>query len=54
MRLEESEKATQRARDLTHQLLTFSRGGAPVKKTISVQEMVKESAKFILRGSNVK
>lgn len=54
MRLEESEKATQRARDLTHQLLTFSRGGAPVKKTISVQEMVKESANFILRGSNVK
>jgi len=53
-RLEESEKATQRARDLTHQLLTFSRGGGPVKNTISVQEMVKESANFVLRGSNVK
>jgi PAS domain S-box-containing protein len=53
-RLEESEKATQRAKDLTHQLLTFSRGGAPVKKTISVQEMVRESANFVLRGSNVK
>ena len=53
-RLEESEKAAQRARDLTHQLLTFSKGGAPVKKTISLQELVKESANFVLRGSNVK
>ena len=53
-RLEESEKATQRARDLTLQLLTFSKGGAPVKQTISVQELAKESASFVLRGSNVK
>jgi PAS domain S-box-containing protein len=53
-RLEESEKAAERARDLTHQLLTFSKGGAPVKKTISLQELGKESANFVLRGSNVK
>ncbi len=53
-RLEESEKAAERARDLTHQLLTFSKGGAPVKKTISLQELAKESANFVLRGSNVK
>ena len=53
-RLEDSEKAAQRARDLTYQLLTFSKGGTPVKKTISLQELVKESASFVLRGSNVK
>jgi PAS domain S-box-containing protein len=53
-RLEESEKAAERARDLTHQLLTFSKGGAPVKKSISLQELGKESANFVLRGSNVK
>ncbi len=53
-RLEESEKAAQRARDLTYQLLTFSKGGEPVKKTISLQGLVKESANFVLRGSNVK
>ncbi|MFZ2225263.1 MAG: PAS domain S-box protein [Candidatus Deferrimicrobium sp.] len=53
-RLEESGKAAERARDLTHQLLTFSKGGAPVKKTISLQELAKESANFVLRGSNVK
>jgi CheY-like chemotaxis protein len=53
-RLEESEKAAERARDLTHQLLTFSKGGTPVKRTISLQELAKESANFVLRGSNVK
>ena len=53
-RLEDSEKAAQRAKDLTYQLLTFSKGGTPVKKTISLQELVKESAIFVLRGSNVK
>jgi len=53
-RLEESEKAAERARDLTQQLLTFSKGGAPVKKTIALQVLGKESANFVLRGSNVK
>jgi PAS domain S-box-containing protein len=53
-RLEESEKAAERARDLTHQLLTFSKGGAPVKRAVSLQELAKESANFVLRGSNVK
>jgi PAS domain S-box-containing protein len=53
-RLEESEKAALRAKDLTQQLLTYSKGGAPVKKTISIRELVTESAGFALRGSNVK
>ncbi len=53
-RLEESEKAAERAKDLTNQLLTFSKGGAPIKKTIALQNLAKESVNFILRGSNVK
>lgn len=52
--LEDAEKASLRARDLTQQLLTFSQGGAPVKKTISIVELAKESASFCLRGSNVR
>lgn len=52
-RLSEAEKATLRARDLTQQLLTFARGGAPVRKTISVGELIRESASFTLRGSDV-
>ncbi len=53
-RLMEAEKATLRATDLTQQLLTFSRGGAPVKKTTSIAVIIKESSSFVLRGSNVK
>jgi len=50
-RLVEAEKACQRARDLTQQLLTFSRGGMPVKTTASIGEIIAESARFALRGS---
>jgi PAS domain S-box-containing protein len=53
-RLEKAEAASLRARDLTQQLLTFSKGGAPVKKISSIGAIVRESASFVLRGSNVK
>jgi PAS domain S-box-containing protein len=49
-----AEKASLRARDLTRQLLTFARGGAPVKKMASIVELIKDSASFALRGSNVR
>lgn len=52
-RLAEAEKAALRARDLTQQLLTFSRGGEPVRKTTRLDDLVKEAASFALRGSNV-
>ena len=53
-RLEEADKATVRAKDLTHKLLTFSKGGAPVKKAASIEELIRESAGFILSGASVK
>ena len=52
--LVEAGKATFRARDLTQQLLTFSRGGTPVKKTIAVGELVRDSVGLALTGSNVR
>ncbi len=52
--LEEAEQAALRARDLTNQLLTFSKGGEPIRKTASFSGLVRESAGFVLRGSNVK
>lgn len=52
--LTEVEEAAIRATRLTQQLLTFSRGGAPVKKMASIGEVVSESATFALRGSNVR
>jgi len=51
--LTEVENAAFQARDLTQQLLTFSKGGAPIKETASIQELLRESANFVLRGSNV-
>ena len=52
--LTEAEKASLRARDLTQQLLTFSRGGAPIKKAISIRRLIEDSIEFTLRGSNVR
>lgn len=49
-----AEKAALQAKSLTKQLLTFSKGGAPVLEVTTVSEMVDECAQFILRGSNVK
>ena len=52
-RLEEAEGAAARAKELTQQLLTFARGGEPVKKVVEVAALVKEAAAFALHGSNV-
>lgn len=52
-RLTEAEKASRRATELTHQLLTFAKGGAPVKRTASIVDILKESARFTLSGTNV-
>ncbi len=52
--LEKAENATARAKDLAQQLLTFARGGEPVKKIIEVTGLLKEAAGFALHGSNVR
>ena len=51
--LYEAEKATLQARDLAQQLLTFSRGGEPVKKMVSTTNFLRNSVNFALSGSNV-
>jgi signal transduction histidine kinase/CheY-like chemotaxis protein len=52
--LEEAEHACVRARQITWQLLTFSRGGVPIKKQVAVARLLEESATLALRGSNVR
>ena len=52
-RLEEAERAALWAKDLTQQLLTFSKGGAPVKRPIEIGSVVRDSAEFASRGSNI-
>ncbi len=49
--LTEAEKASMRAKNLTQQLLTFSKGGAPVRKPASVAELIRSTADFALSGS---
>lgn len=53
-RLLEAEKATLMARDLTQQLLTFSKGGAPIRRPTSISDILKDSLSFALRGTNVR
>lgn len=51
--LTDAEKAAFRASRLTKQLLTFSKGGAPVKEATSIREVVSDAVGFCLSGSNV-
>ncbi len=52
--LSEAEAACLRATDLTHQLLTFAKGGAPIKRITSLGALLRETAPFALAGSNVR
>ena len=52
--LRQSERAAIRARDLTQQLLTFAKGGAPVRSAVLLPDIVRESAGFALHGSRVR
>lgn len=50
----EAEKASVRATELAHQLLTFARGGDPVKKVVLLRHIVSEAMALVLHGSNVR
>jgi PAS domain S-box-containing protein len=52
--LKDSKIACNHAKNLTHQLLTFSRGGAPIKKVSYIGNLLKDSSSFALRGSNIR
>jgi PAS domain S-box-containing protein len=52
--LRDAERAALRARDLTQQLLTFAKGGDPVRSAVLLSEIVTEVARFALHGSRVK
>lgn len=53
-RLVIAEKAIENAQSLTQQLLTFSKGGSPVKVASSIETIIKDTVEFCIRGSNVR
>jgi PAS domain S-box-containing protein len=52
--LREARRATLRARDLTQQLLTFAKGGEPVRAAVNLPELLTESADFALHGAKAR
>jgi len=52
--LDEAEKASCRATELTRQLLTFAKGGSPMKRCVSTAHLLQESVSLALRGTKTK
>jgi PAS domain S-box-containing protein len=51
--LSDVQKVVKRASSLTNQLLTFSKGGSPILKVVSLENIIRENTSFVLSGSNV-
>ncbi len=52
--LNRAQETSERAVGLTQQLLTFSSGGAPIKKTVSSIKLVRDAVDFSCSGSKVR
>ena len=52
--LSEVQNGVRQAQTLTQQLLTFSKGGEPIKKTADINLLVKEATEFAVRGTNAR
>jgi CheY-like chemotaxis protein len=51
--LEESERAAEQAKELSYRLLTFSKGGEPVRRISSIGDLLGEAVSLSLSGANV-
>lgn len=51
--LVKAEKASIQTKELTARLITFSKGGEPVKETVSIGDLVKNSVGSSLKGSDI-
>jgi len=52
--LSNAQQAATRAKELTFKLLTFSKGGEPLRATTLLSEIITDSVNFILSGSNIR
>lgn len=51
--LGQSEKACQKAKAITHQLLTFSKGDQPHRKLLKIDNLLEDAVNFAMHGSNI-
>jgi PAS domain S-box-containing protein len=51
--LDEAQRAASRATALTRQLLTFAKGGAPLRRRMNIGQVVRDSANLAISGTNV-
>jgi signal transduction histidine kinase/ActR/RegA family two-component response regulator len=51
--LDKAEKALVMSKNLTLQLLTFAKGGEPIKKVLNLRKTVQDSVRFGLSGTNI-
>jgi PAS domain S-box-containing protein len=52
--LQRLQEAAQKARALTHRLLTFSTGGAPIKSVTDLRELLEEAVLLTLSGTTIR
>jgi len=52
--LDKALKSLDRAKDLSQRLLTFSKGGGPVKHLVSIGEIIRDTATLSFAGKNVR
>lgn len=52
--IEAAERGFDRAKRLTGQMITFSRGGAPVKDAVDLGNLIADTADFALKGTGVR
>jgi PAS domain S-box-containing protein len=52
--LREAERGALRARELTQQLLTFAKGGEPLRMAVLLPDVIREAAEFALHGSTAR
>lgn len=52
--LADVQESSKQAQSLTNQLLTFSKGGAPIKKPSNINKIIRDAAIFSIRGAQSK
>jgi PAS domain S-box-containing protein len=52
-RLAAAKRATNRAQELAQQLLTFAKGGAPIKQTAAISQLLRDTLSLTLHGSKI-